>query len=206
MATPTAYHLTLKNNSVNPWTFYVYQTVPNQSASNIFSLAWFASPFTIAKGTQITFEWTIDYGFVWGAVGEVTPGVTFNASDCVDANLVDSNTIKFSNSANTPSFSTPAKGSPSGSLVITADNSVPNKKFTVGMSVGGSAAFVMEAGPNLTHHFTPTPTYYIAAGFEVKVGTVLDVTTVNPTQQVIFPDNIYALSYALGTDNRWVSA
>lgn len=203
MANP--YQLTLKNNSVNPWTFYVYQKAPDHAASNIFSLAWFASPFTIATGTQITFDWTIEYGFVWGAVGDVIPGVTFNASDVVEGDLNDSNTIKFSNEDNTPSFSTPAKGSPSGSLVISADGSIPNNKFSVGLSVGGSPAFVMKAGPNLVHQFTPTPTYYIAAGSEIKVGTILDVTTVNPTQQVIFPDNVYKLSYALGTDNRWVA-
>ena len=105
--------------------------------------------------------------------------------------------------ANTPSFSNPVKGSPSGSLVISADNTIPNNKFSVGLSVGGSPAFVMSAGPNLVHKFAPTPTYFIAAGSEIKVGTILDVTTVNPTQQVIFPDNVYSLSYALGTDNRW---
>jgi rhizosphere induced protein len=197
------YQLSLKNNSVNPWTFYVYQKAPDTASSNIFSLAWFASPFTVAVGTQITFQWTIDYGFVWGAVGNVIPGVTFNASDCVPGDLNEANTIRFSNEANTPSFSNPVKGSPSGSLVISADNTIPNNKFSVGLSVGGSPAFVMSAGPNLVHKFAPTPTYFIAAGSEIKVGTILDVTTVNPTQQVTFPDNVYSLSYALGTDNRW---
>jgi hypothetical protein len=201
-----AYQLTLKNNSVNPWTFYVYQTVPNQASSNVFSLAWFASPFTIAQGTKITFDWTIDYGLVWGAVGDVIPGVTFSASDCMPADLTGSNTIKFSNANNTPSFSSQAKGNPAGSLVISSDESVPNKRFSVGMSMSGAGTFVTEAGPNLTHTFTPTPTYYIAAGTDVRVGTILDITTVNPNQQVIFPDNIYALSYELGTDNKWVSA
>lgn len=202
----TAYNLTLENNSAMPWTFYVYQQAPNQASSNVFSLAWFASPFTMAPGTQITFDWTVDYGFVWGACGSVLPGVTFNASDCVSADLTSNNTIGFSNSNNTPTFSNQVTGNPSGSLVINDASNVPNNVFTVGVSMSGAGTFVTPAGPNLTHTFTPTPTYWIAAGTNVQVGTILDITTVNQNAQVVFPVNTYSLVYSLGQDNVWSQA
>lgn len=202
MSTP--YNLTLKNNSAMPWTFFVYQQAPNQDTSNVFSLAWFASPFTMAPGTQITFDWDIDYGFVWGATGEVRPGVTFKASDCVAGGLTANNTINFSNTNDTPDFSQPTTGNPSGSLVITDSSNVPNKMFTVGISMGGSGTFVTAAGPNLTHTFTPTPTYWIAAGTNVQVGTILDITTINQNKMIEFPVNTYGLTYSLGQDNIWV--
>ncbi|MBD8655626.1 protein rhiA [Oxalobacteraceae sp. CFBP 13730] len=202
MSTP--YNLTLKNQSAMPWTFYVYQQAPNQQSSNVFSLAWFASPFTMAPGTQISFDWHIDYGFVWGATGEVRPGITFKASDCAPAGLTDDNTIKFSNINNTPDFSQPATGNPSGSLVITDASNVPNSTFMVGISMSGAGTFVTPAGPNLIHTFTPTPTYWIAAGTDVQVGTILDITTINQNKMIEFPVNTYDVTYSLGQDNVWV--
>lgn len=198
------YQLTLKNNSAMNWTFYVYQQVPNQASSNVFSLAWFASPYTMAKDTQITFYWDIQYGFVWGDCGEVMPGVTFNASGGFPADLISSNTTVFSDYNNTPTLSMPTSGHPSGSLVISDAANVPNNVFTVGISMSGAGTFVTPAGPNLTHTFTPTPTYWIAAGTDVKVGTILDITTVNQNIEVQFPVNTYALTYTLGQDNKWV--
>lgn len=201
-----AYHLTLKNESTAAWKFYVYQTAPNQASSNVFSLAWFASPFNIAPGTQITFTWDVSYGFVWGAGGEVIPGVTFNASDCVSADLIDGNGIKFSNVDNTPTFSVPVASNPAGSLIISDGAQVPNNEFQVGISMSGAGIFVAPAGPNLTHTFTPTPTYWIAAGTDVKVGTILDITTVNQNIEVQFPINTYSLTYVLGQSNLWERA
>lgn len=200
------YSLTLQNNSASPWTFYVYQQMPNQASANVFSLAWFCSPFTIMPGgNQIEFEWTIDYGFVWGALGQVIPGVTFNASGNQAANLVSANTTNFSTQPG-PYLSTPAAGQPQGSLVISDASNVPNNVYSVGISMGNAGTFVTPAGPNLTHTFTPTPTYWIAAGTNVQVGTVLNITTINQNLQVQFPVNVYSLTYSLNQSNQWVLA
>ncbi len=204
MSTP--YELTLQNNSAMPWTFYVYQQLPNQESSNVYSLAWFASPYKVAPGTQISFDWSVDHGFVWGATGEVRPGVTFNASDVVQGGLNANNMINFSNTNNTPNFNEPTTGNSPGSLVITGSANVPNNQFAVGISMGGAGTFVTAAGPNLTHSFTPNPTYWIAAGSNVQEGTVLDITTINQNTMVEFPPNTYAMNYSLGQDNLWSRA
>jgi hypothetical protein len=204
-ADATPYTLVLKNNSASPWTFYVYQQVPNQASANVFSLAWFCSPFVITQGNQISFQWSIEYGFVWGATGTVMPGVVFNAGGGQPANLQSANTTNFSTQPG-PNLSVPVAGNPQGSLVISDASNVPNNTFSVGISMGSAGTFVTNAGPNLLHTFTPTPTYWVAAGSNVQVGTILDITTVTQNLQVIFPVNVYTVTYSLNQSNQWVPA
>lgn len=196
------YSLTLKNSSAYPWTFYVYQQAP-QPSPNIFSLAWFASPFVIMPGNQITFQWNITYGFVWGSSGSVIPGVVFQASGTQAADLVSANSTKFTVSPG-PYLTTPVAGTPAGSLIIADQSDVPNNVFTVGISMSGTGTYVTSAGANLTHLFTPTPSYWIAAGQNVQVGTILNIDTITQNTQVIFPANVYALQYTLNQSNQWV--
>lgn len=196
------YSLTLINQSAMSWTFYVYQQMPNQQSANVFSVAWFCSPFIIMPGNQITFQWSIDYTFVWGATGQLVPGVTFNASGVQQANVVSANTTIFTTSPG-PNLSIPVVGQPQGSLVISDTAIVPANVYSVGIGMGSAGTFVTPAGPNLTHTFTPTPTYWIAAGTSVQIGTVLNINTITQNAQVIFPLNIYAQTWTLGASNQW---
>jgi rhizosphere induced protein len=157
----------------------------------------------MTPGSQIQFEWDVDYGFVWGNTGEVIPGVTFTASGQLPADPQSRNTTTFS-TAPGPNLSPAMQAPPPGSLVINDASNVPNNRFAVGISMSGAGTFVTEAGPNLIHTFTPTPTYWIAAGRNVQVGTVLGITTVNQSLQVTFPPNIRELTYILNTNNQWV--
>lgn len=201
----TPYSIKLVNQSAAPFKFYVYQQLPNQQSANVFSLAWFCSPYNISPGNQITFQWDIQYGFVWGDSGVIQPGVTFNASGNTPADPQSINSTIFSNSPTAgPNLSAPIPGQPQGSLIISDAANVPSNEFSVGVSMSGAGTFVTNAGPNLTHTFTPTPTYWIAAGTNVQVGTVMDITTVNQNTQVIFPPNVYSLTYNLNQSNQWV--
>ncbi|MCL8485868.1 MULTISPECIES: protein rhiA [Bradyrhizobium] len=201
-ATGTPYSLKLINNSASPWVFYVYQQLPNQQSANVFSLAWFASPYQIVPGANITFQWSIDYTFVWGQTGTIQPGVTFSAGQTIDADPASANTTTFSTSPG-PNLSQAVAGQPQGSLVISDAANVPNNSFSVGIGMGSAGTFVTMAGPNLTHTFTPTPTYWIAAGTNVQVGTILDITTVTQNLQVKFPVNVYAVTCTLNSSNQW---
>jgi hypothetical protein len=199
----TPYRLTLVNNSGSPWTFYVYQQVPNQQSANVFPLAWFCSPFQIVPGASIPFEWTDDdHTFVWGATGTIQPGVIFSASQVIPANPASANTTTFSVTPG-PTLSPAVAGPPQGSLVINDAAAVPSNTFSVGIGMGDAGTFVTAAGPDLLHTFSPTPTYWIAAGTNIQVGTILDITTVTQNLQVIFPANVFALSYTLGPSNQW---
>lgn len=201
-ASGTPYNLMLKNESAQAWTFYVYQKAP-QPSNNIFSLAWFASPFVIMPGNKISFEWEIVYNFVWGANGIVIPGVTFSASGDIDCDPAGDNTSTFSAQPG-PNLSAAVTAPPSGSLVIKDAADVPNNAFTVGIGMSGTGTYVVQAGPSLTHQFTPTPSYWVAAGVDVKVGTVLNIQTVTTTAEVKFPANVFSKTLTLNDSNKWV--
>jgi hypothetical protein len=197
----TPYTLTLRNMSLQSWTFYVYQKMPNLSPE-IFSLAWFASPFVITPNNKITFEWKLLYNFVWGATGVIMPGVTFNAGGEIDGDPAGANTTTFS-TAPGPNLSDAKPGQPPGSLVIKDAPNVPNASFSVGIGMSGTGTYVVQAGANLTHLFTPTPSYWVAAGTGIQVGTVLDIKTVTQTAEAKFPTNVFKRIGTLGEDNTW---
>lgn len=202
-AAATPYSLTLKNRSTRPWTFYVYQKLP-QLSPNIFSVAWFASPHVMRPGTQIRFEWELNYNFVWSDTGPLTTGVTFEASGVVDSDPASQNTTRFDYTPTTgPGFSSPARGEPSGSLVINDAPDVPNNKFSVGIGMSGTGTYVAQAGPNLRHLFTPTPSYWVAAGEGVKIGSVLDIKTITHTEEAKFGTNVYSVEGTIGPNNLW---
>lgn len=198
-----SYDVTLKNNSSMPWTFYIYQQRPDHSGSEVFSLAWFVSPFTINPQTRITFSWTMDYGFVCGVCESVRPGSRFRISDEVRADLDSNNSIRLSYWDNEPQLSNPIMQRPSGKMTVHSDSIVPSKSIAVGISVGGSSAFVTATGPNLTHTFTPAPVYWIAAGNNVGYGSILDTATIKQNAKIEFPPNSHSLTYSLGQDNQW---
>lgn len=201
VALGTQYALKLINQSAQPWTFYVYQKLPGQVA-DVFSLAWFASPYKIRVGDQIRFSWEIDYNFVWSDTGMLIPGVTFDASGKKDCDPAGANTTEFSLSPG-PGLSDPTQGPPAGSLVINDAANVPNNRFSVGIGMSGTGTYVVQAGTNLKHTFTPTPSYWIAAGADIKIGTVLNIQTVTQTAEAKFPANVFDLDCTLQGDNTW---
>ena len=97
----------------------------------------------------------------------------------------------------------PTKKDPAGTLIITDNKDVPASRFSVGIGMSGAGTFVKQAGPSLMHHFTPTPSYWIAGGVDTKVGDILDIESITPTAEAHFPANVYALIATLGDDNKW---
>jgi len=197
----TKYSLKLINESTQPWIFFVFQKLPEETPK-IFSLAWFASPYLLVPGTDITFEWQINYNFVWTQTGVLIPGVVFHASATKDCDPAGANTTNFSLNPG-PNLSNPYKAPPAGSLVINDAADVPGEQFAVGIGMSGMGTFAVQAGPNLKHMFTPKPTYWVAAGADQKIGTVLDIATITKTAEAKFPTNVYALKATLGEDNLW---
>jgi hypothetical protein len=195
------YSLKMINASSQPWIFFVYQELPKQT-DDVFSLAWFASPYKIVKKNQITFSWGIEYDFVWSDKGELKPGVVFEAGGTEECDPGGLNTTTFSLEPG-PNLSPPEKGPPLGSLVINDAPDVPNDEFSVGIGMSGTGTYAVQAGTNLKHVFTPTPSYWIAAGTNEQVGTVLNIETITQNAEVRFPSAVYAMTCTLGDDNTW---
>lgn len=198
----TQYKMTLINDSNQDWVFYVYQKMPDQVA-DVFSLAWFCSPYQIKKGgDKIQFQWEIDYNFTWSDTGTLQPGVDYYASGNKDCSPAGDNTTGFALNPG-PGLSEPIKGPPAGSLVINDAGNVPANKFSVGIGMSNAGSYAVQAGPNLKHTFTPTPSYWIAAGNNVNVGKVLKIDTITQTAEARFGTAVYDLNCTLNGANLW---
>ena len=193
------YSVQMKNQSNQSWSFVVYQQPP----ANAESLAWFASPFNIGVGSEITFSWNLSYQFVWAATGVLQPGINFSALGMKDCDPTGANTTNFTITNNTPGLSDSVFGSASGTLKIVDGRDVPPNKYSVAVAMSQNGVFAVNAGPNLTHVFTPTPTYWVTAMQNVKEGDVMDINTVTQNTQLKFPPNVYSLTATLQADNTW---
>jgi hypothetical protein len=202
MAEGQSYTLTLINNANQPWTFYVYQRAPDTKSRDIFSLAWLVSPIEISVGGKANFNWTIDYMFVWDETEQLRPGITFSASGTMPCSPSGENSTKFSTYP-APQFSSPFQDDPPGTLIIKDVSRVPPLTFSVGIGMHGAGTFVVQAGPNLKHLFTSTPSYWVAGGHEKKVGDVLDIETVTLTAEAIFKPDVFHVTGTLNKENEW---
>ncbi|MCC8460055.1 protein RhiA [Photorhabdus aegyptia] len=198
----TSYTVRFENNSSAAWTVYLYQRIPNQP-SEVFSLAWQASPFKIVSGAFFTFKWSTDFSFVWGRTGVLTNGVVFEAGQVVDANPKDKNIITFDTSDNTPAFRSATEVGEGGILTIKQNRNIPNSLYTTGIGMSRHGTFVQQALANTTQLYTPEPKYYIAVGIGIQIGQVL-AQTVSQTSELIFPPSVYNLTATLTDAQTWL--
>ena len=201
------YKVMVKNQSSNPWTFFLFQRPP-EDATDAQSLVWMATPYNIDVGGQYTFSWTATYQFVWADTGPLEPEVIFTAVDFKEADPQNNNLTNFTVNNNTPSLSDSTTGGPTGSLVIEDGPNVPSNQFSVGLAMSNQAIYALNAGPNLTHIFTPSeqPSYNVCASNAVTEGEVLFggfSATITAATELIFPANELVLTAILTDANTW---
>lgn len=197
--TTQKYSVLITNKSNKPWNFMVFQSPPARA----HSLAWFASPFKIGLGDNISFSWGVDYQFLWGKTGELKPGVHFSAGGSKDCDPAVNNMTTFTVTNQTPDLSPSTTGAQKGTLKIVDGSDVPSNIFSVGLAMSGNGIYAVNAGPNLSHVFTPTPSYWVGAMDDVKEGEVMDIKTISQTAELHFPPNVYNLSATLTKENIW---
>jgi len=193
------YKINFQNNSSNSGSIMVFQQDENIGVDGVMSLAWFSK--YVHPSTFGYFDWTIDYNFVWAETGELKPGIRFQASQNPYADLTSSNAIglTFDGAYN---FVNQGAGTPSGSLYIKEDGTVPLDQASVGIGMSGAGTFVVQAQPNMNLTFTPHPEYWIAFGNYTK-GDVLNVQEMTNAANVAFPPGIYVMNAILNADNSW---
>ncbi|HEV2740663.1 MAG TPA: hypothetical protein VGU66_19030 [Candidatus Elarobacter sp.] len=193
------YNLTFVNNSSLAGSACVYQTAPDIGVQDVMSLAWFAK-FT-NPGTQATFSWQINYSFVWGQTGTLVPGVLFNASQVLPADLSLNNktTLVYNGGFD---FSPTTSGPNPGSLYIAENNTIPPNQASVGVGMSGAGTYVVQADPNLQLMFTPTPQYWITFG-DYTQGVVMSIEEITSTANINFPPNTYEMVATLNADDTW---
>jgi hypothetical protein len=206
----TTYTLTVQNESINVFDMCVYQVDPNIGNPNVMSLAWFTQESY--PTTKTVFSWQIDYSFVWSQTGVLVPGVTFNASQSwpADPSVVGVSTSK--TAGNQIGFSKPSKAytftstatpkAQIGTLYVAEDKTLPLQQASVGIGMGGSGTFAVQAQPNLPLTFTPHPVYYLTAG-QYSKGEVLDIGAVTNPVPIEFGPGVFDMTATLNKDNTW---
>jgi hypothetical protein len=193
------YSIVFNNQSTNDGTFCCFQQDEDMKISGVMSLAWFAK--RCDTNSSCTFNWTIDYSFIWAETGILKPGITFQASQTIPADLAQNNLITLDYDG---AFHFGAKGSatPQGSLYVEETGNIPLQKASVGIGMSHAGTFVVQAEPNMDVTFTPHPTYYVAFG-DFEQGEVLDVQQMTEGAKIEFPPNVYVMYATLDAANTW---
>lgn len=196
----TQYSLTCVNNSNLTGSFAVFQKpLPLTMPGNVFSLAWFARP--THPGTSVTFNWSVDYSFVWSETGVLKPGINFNASQVIPADPDRLNQVQLTvDSYNASYFTTPNSTGTPGCLTIQQLSSVVPNRTSVGVGMSGAGTFAVQAAPNMTAVFTPHPNYWVLFG-NYETGDVMDIEDVTGAQEVTYGGSLTSRTASLGLDN-----
>jgi hypothetical protein len=196
----TQYSLTCINNSTQLGSFAVFQKPPaSQVPSNVFSLAWFARP--AHPGTRVTFQWTVDYSFVWSETGILIPGITFDASEVVPADPYGQNFVQLTQDKWGASFFDGlGRNGTIGALTIQQLADVVPNRTSVGVGMSGSGTFAVQAAPNMTAVFTPHPNYWVLFG-NYQAGQVMDIEDVSGEVEVTYGGSLTSRSAVLSLDN-----
>lgn len=191
------FSILFKNDSGAAGTAVLYQPLPDTEV--LVWLSKYAYP-----GTTVSFEWQVEYGFVWSESGRLGPGVVVAASQYQPADLQENNLISLAYDGKHDAFhfEDQTSGGPSGSLSIRAEGSVPFDTAAVGIGIAGAATAVVPAKPNLITTFSPRPHFWIAFGSFIQ-GEVLDLKTLANPAQVTFQPSMYSMTAILNKDGKW---
>jgi len=131
------------------------------------------------------------------------PGVVFNPSQVLPADLNNQNEVTFDYRNGAYAFYNLQKGRQNGTLTIQETSSIPmNGTALVGIGMSGAATFVVQAMPNMNQLFRPAPTYWMAFD-QFITGHVLDVDSMANIVEIPFPAGVYSMNVTLNPNNTW---
>jgi hypothetical protein len=183
--------------------FCVYQRPPDSVMPNAGSLAWLV--MTAHRGTTLHFTWTVDYSFLWAQSGILQPGVPFEASQIIPADLSTNNQVVFDYAEGAYLFEEgiiPGITPEQGTLYVQTSPVVPANDASVGIGMSGAGTFAAQAEPGMVATFTPHPAYGLAAG-DYTQGEVIDIEHITDPVAIEFPDGQYVMTATLDGENLW---
>jgi hypothetical protein len=195
------YTVKFENQSSNMGSVCIYQTDASfNQDNNTMSVAWFMK--RTHPQTNVNFIWQPDYSFVWSETGELKPGVIFEASQVIEADLQSLNKMTFDYNQGAFFLTNGGSNGEVGSLEISETCNIPFDRASVGIGMAGAATFVKPAQPNMNIKITPNPEYWITFGNYEK-GEVLDISEITNKQKIVFAPNKYSITAILQEDNTW---
>ncbi len=194
------YTLVCQNQSDLSGEFCVFQQDPDLGVSDARSVAWLVK--AAHPTTTVTFTWTTGDDFTWCETGELTSGIIAASAQVWPADASTSNQVTFTLVGGAFTFENQTAGPVAGQLRIVEDSTIPAQTASVGIGMGGQATFLVQAQPNLTLDFEPSPQIWLAFG-DYSTGQVLDPEAVPDAVQIEYPTNVYSMTAILNADNTW---
>lgn len=195
-----SYTVVFENRSSRAGTICIYQEDP-AGPGFPSALAWLCQD--VEPGGELTFQWTLDYAFVWGETGELVPGVIFEPAQIIPCDPFATNAIFLSAKNGPVQFVEPPYNGQIGMLTISADGTVPIDRLSMGIRLAGADALVQQVIPLLSFRVTTAPRYWIALG-DFTPGEVLDTTILTDKAVLAFPPDVYRLLVTLDGNGSWI--
>lgn len=203
------YSLTVVNDSEladgSP-AFSVVAELPEARAGNALSTAWLTQ--VIHPGNRYTFTWDVTWGFAWSASG-TAKDYQWRANGGISADPTSSSlcaaTFDYTNGDFELTHATHTPSPDHDHLYIQDTRAIPKPSVqpsSLGITLNGLPACVVDAGPNLQHIATLHPTYYIVAG-SFKQSQMVDVATLTQTQILSYTTGVADLTAVLDDENNW---
>ncbi|MGK5496961.1 hypothetical protein [Streptomyces sp. URMC 125] len=191
----SGYSITIRNNSqIDNSRAIVFQQDP-ETPSEVASLAWLSK--MCHKNTQVTYNWTLNFNFVWGQNGNLKPGVSYQAGGSIPADLTANNQVTLDYVDGGFEFGPTSAGPSQGSLLIHESDNVPGAgnidQGSVGIGMFGKGTFVRPTQPTGMSggiQFGIHPEYWVAFG-SYEEGEVVDTSVLYYPEQVMFSGNMF---------------
>jgi len=195
----TVFSLLFVNASANVGDVCVFQNDLDLGAPGVMPVAWFTK--RAFPGTEVLFQWTVSYNFVWAETGRLASGIVFAAAQRPEADLQTTNRIDLEH-LGAFNFVNQRSGTGAGILQIDATGQIPFETGSTGIGMAGGAIYLAQAQPNQSHTFRPHPSYWITFGAFMK-GQVLNPAAITVKQEIRFDPGVVALTATLQRDNLW---
>jgi rhizosphere induced protein len=193
------YSLIFLNETPRGGSLGVFQPYPDIFNPTLVPVCWLAH--TADPGYRVTFEWSLDYQFVWGYIGSLVPGVFFVAAQRVQADVDAGDGVILEFHDGVYEFVADAAGPVPGRLTIQVDSMGP-ESVAVGIGMAGHATGVAAAYANLELELEPHAQYWIALG-DYAQGEVVDLNTITNLCEVLFPPGVFSMTAILNADHSW---
>jgi rhizosphere induced protein len=198
------FELIFANDSSGPRTVCLYLTLEDPDVPGVRSLAWLVA--RAAPTTEVAFRWCAGYAFTWANTGLLRPGAVFTPVQVWSAGPPRGNEVTLTCWRGTHQFRAQKHGPDRKTLVIVQDAAVLPDEVSVGIAVGATPAFAVQARPR-TALVLPPPSLAcrIAAGDFVQ-GEALDHSSIRHSALVPIAPETPSITATLDADLQWAIA
>ncbi|MDP9604741.1 UNVERIFIED_ORG: hypothetical protein J2W38_004542 [Variovorax paradoxus] len=195
------YSVAVNNHASHPGCFMVFQNDPTQLAPNALSLAWFVRFSNPGPNSRVKFQWSVDTGFSWAETGELQPGAQFTPTETYVPSGPNNKITLDCN--RTYRFMNATQGPEQSRFYLAQSAGIPARSAAaVGVTMGGSTVYAVQARPNQNLVIAPHPKYFLAYG-DYQEGDVIDASSINNPLELRYPPGVYALTTTLNADDTW---